>query len=96
MIDIYLFRHGQTEWNLLHKMQGHRDIPLNETGLKEAKNLNKKELNEFLEGLNSQQFQKLIKFFQTMPKLSHTLKYKCNTCGTDDELLLEGLKSFFL
>lgn len=56
----------------------------------------KKELNEFLEGLNSQQFQKLIKFFQTMPKLSHTLKYKCNTCGTDDELLLEGLKSFFL
>ncbi len=45
MKDIYLFRHGQTEWNLLHKMQGHRDIPLNETGLNEARELHQKVSN---------------------------------------------------
>lgn len=29
---IYIIRHGETEWNRLHKVQGHTDIPLNEYG----------------------------------------------------------------
>ena len=33
---IYLLRHGQTNWNLEHKIQGHLDIPLNEKGRKDA------------------------------------------------------------
>lgn len=36
---IYLVRHGETEWNVLKKMQGHTDVELNEKGLSQAKYL---------------------------------------------------------
>ena len=31
---LYIMRHGKTEWNELHKLQGQTDIPLNENGRK--------------------------------------------------------------
>ncbi|QGQ99431.1 histidine phosphatase family protein [Paenibacillus psychroresistens] len=34
--NIYLVRHGQTEWNVAHRMQGHQDSPLTELGLTQA------------------------------------------------------------
>lgn len=33
---MYIVRHGETEWNRIRKIQGQLDIPLNETGLKQA------------------------------------------------------------
>ena len=41
-----------------------------------AADCTKKELNEFLESMNSSQFKDIEKFFETMPKLSHTVKVK--------------------
>jgi hypothetical protein len=57
--------------------------------------LSKKELNEFLEQMNSTQFKQIEKFFETMPKLSHTIKVKNPTTGVESEVVLEGLSSFF-
>ena len=35
-MKIYLTRHGQTDWNKQHLMQGRSDLPLNETGRLQA------------------------------------------------------------
>jgi hypothetical protein len=61
----------------------------------EANNFSKKELVEFLEGMSTQQFLSVQKFFETMPKLSHTINVKNPQTGKENEILVEGLASFF-
>ena len=39
---IYIVRHGQTDWNVLTKRQGHTNIPLNNEGIKQARMLKEK------------------------------------------------------
>ncbi len=55
----------------------------------------KKELVEFLEGLNSSQFKQIEVFFETMPKLSHKVKVKNPNTGVESDIVLEGLHNFF-
>ena len=60
-----------------------------------AADCTKKEINEFLESMNSQQFKKIEEFFTTMPKLSHTIKVTNPNTKVESEVVLEGLASFF-
>ena len=55
----------------------------------------KKEVKEFLESMNSSQFKDIEKFFETMPKLSHTHKVTNPKTKVESEVVLEGLASFF-
>jgi len=60
-----------------------------------ASDSTQKELKQFLEQLTSHQFKEIESFFETMPKLSHTLKIKNPNTGVESEVALEGLTSFF-
>ena len=60
-----------------------------------AADCTKKEINEFLESMNSSQFKKIEEFFTTMPKLSHTIKVTNPNTKVESEVVLEGLASFF-
>ena len=60
-----------------------------------SSDVTKKEIIEFLGDLSSKQFKDIEKFFETMPKLSHTIKIKNPNTGVESEVVLEGLTSFF-
>ena len=60
-----------------------------------ASDCTKKEINEFLESMNSSRFKGIEEFFTTMPKLSHTVKVKNPKTKVESDILLEGLASFF-
>jgi len=67
----------------------------NEDEVWAAADCSKKELNDFLDSMNSSQFKEVENFFETMPKLSHTIKvYNPNT-KVESDVVLEGLASFF-
>ena len=55
----------------------------------------KKEMVDFLDQLNSKQFKDIERFFDTMPKLSHTIKVTNPKTKVKSEITLEGLSSFF-
>ena len=55
----------------------------------------KKEVNEFLEQMNSTQFKEIEIFFETMPKLSHTISVTNPKTKVKSDVVLEGLASFF-
>ena len=55
----------------------------------------KKELTSFVEQLNTKQFKDVENFFDTMPKLSHVVKVINPNTKVENEIVLEGLQSFF-
>ena len=61
-----------------------------------AADCTQKELSQFVESLNSNQFKMIEKFFETMPKLSHTVKITNPNTKKDCEVVLEGLQNFFV
>ena len=56
--------------------------------------MNQKELQEFIESMTTDQFQKVTEFFTTMPKLKHTVKVTNPNTGVENEIVLEGMQSF--
>ena len=61
----------------------------------ERDTISEKDLEDFIDSLNTEQFAKIRTFFDTMPQLKHTAKYTCSTCGEEKETTITGLNSFF-
>ena len=71
------------------------DMIFNEDDAWTAADCTKKELLSWLDGLNSAQFKSIEKFFETMPKLSHTIKITNPKTKVESEVTLEGLQKVF-
>ena len=71
------------------------DVIFNEEESWNASESTKKELEEFIDQLNTKQFKMIEDFFATMPKLTHTFKVKNPKTDVESTVKLEGLASFF-
>jgi hypothetical protein len=61
----------------------------------ECKDQTKKELTDFIESMNTKQFKEIQLFFDTMPKLKHTIKVTNPKTKKESEIILNGLNDFF-
>ena len=71
------------------------DMIYNEEESWSASDVTKKELDEFIDQLNTKQFKLIEEFFDTMPKLSHKIKVKNPKTEVESTIILEGLAAFF-
>ena len=71
------------------------DVIFNEEESWPASESTPKELEDFVDQLNTKQFKLIEDFFATMPKLTHTIKVKNPNTGVESEVRLEGLAAFF-
>ena len=61
----------------------------------EVRSFSKKEISDFMESMDTAQFLKIQQFFETMPKLSHKITVKNPNTNVDNDIVIEGLASFF-
>jgi len=54
------------------------------------------ELDAFIGGLTRQQFDRITEFFESIPRLKHTIKYICEECEQEETITLEGIQDFFV
>jgi len=59
------------------------------------KDYSQDDIDEFMNNMTGDVMQSIQKFFETMPKLRHEMKYK-NSNGDDKTFVIEGLRSFFV
>ena len=78
-----------------HVLSSCIEMVYNDEEMFAASDCTKKELKECVEALTSQQFQKLERFFETMPKLSHTVTVINPNTNKKNTVVLEGLADFF-
>lgn len=55
----------------------------------------KQELLGFIENLTEANFKKVQEFFLNQPSLKHSVHYKCKKCGFEEDIIFEGINSFF-
>jgi hypothetical protein len=61
-----------------------------------AKDSTKEELIEFVESMQTKDLEKFKDFFDNVPKIQKNINFKCPKCNYTEEVLVEGLESFFV
>jgi hypothetical protein len=71
------------------------DYIYDEDSIYYRKDISDEELTEFIENLTQKQFAKIQEFFETVPAIKKEMDFKCNKCGYQEKILIEGIQNFF-
>lgn len=72
------------------------DVIYDEENVYKVKDTDPKEVLTFIDNLSHIHLEKIQEFIENQPMLKHTVKFKCEKCGHDNEIELVGLQSFFI
>lgn len=61
----------------------------------QAKDISRKEIEDFIDNIQQKDLEKLRVFFDTMPKIKKEIEYKCKKCDYQEKIVLEGIQDFF-
>lgn len=53
------------------------------------------EVSKFVDSLTNEQFEKIVQFFLTAPKIFHNIDYTCPKCQTENTVVVDGVENFF-
>ena len=53
------------------------------------------EISKFIDGLTSEQFDKIVEFFTTTPRIFHNIEYTCPKCQAENTVVVDGVENFF-
>lgn len=62
----------------------------------ETKDSTPLEIREFVESLTQAQFEKIVRFFEGIPYITHSVEWKCPQCSTEGKITFEGVSDFFV
>jgi hypothetical protein len=85
----------QNESELLKVITSCIDYIFDENEIYYAKDTTEEELTDFIESMQQSDVQKIQKFFETMPKISKNVGFKCKKCGYEEKTTIEGIQNFF-
>lgn len=85
----------QSESDLLQLIIACIDCVFDEEKIYYAKDSTEQELTEFVETMQQSDIVKIQKFFETMPKISKNVEFKCKKCGYEEQTVIEGIQNFF-
>lgn len=93
LFDLY---QQSTDPHLVEVLSKTLDTIFTKTGeVHEVKDANPGEVTEFIESLNLHQVETIRGFFQSMPRLEHSVNFKCPKCKYEETIVLRGLQDFF-
>lgn len=81
---------------LMELLVGCIDYVYDEDNIYKTKDLPIEEIVEFIDSMQQKDLEKLQEFFETSPKIKHTIDFDCKKCGYKENIPVEGLQSFFI
>ena len=72
------------------------DYVYDEDNIYRTKDLPKEEIVEFIDSMQQKDLEKIQDFFETAPKIKHTVNFDCKKCGYKEDIPVEGLQNFFI